>query len=455
MRSVALVSVIGPLMIGAVFAASTQKVGPLNPSGVAVPDTSQETAVVTDSSGNCFVAFTGVSEDLNQSSVYFVRIPGNAEPGRPQVLTPPRSASPSLVLVGDTLHLCWREVVEKRKFRIGYRRSSDQGANWSQPIYVDAGASSLKPHLAPGPAGSLFIFFISKLVGADQADTIWCYRSADQGATWQRESPEEKVGGMLSEMSPFPSSQAVNLVWLESRAQGFNIMFNRSAAGEKSWLPQPVTVYQSPLPVSQLQYARLGSDLVLFWKETAAEGDRIRCTSSPDGGNTWKRPVEIDGERVRQLTYQVSVKLDNARVISVEETDAGPERRFQFKVKQLELSKLRESDGVVSSTVTIWTNTYHYRPDFLTATKGEDLLIAAVVRERTTFSSLFLIPTRKTASSDLLSIAPEEGGMSRTLMALVGLSNGVGVLYRQQPRATVPEQVWPGELIFTRIPLTN
>jgi len=456
MRSVALVSVIAPVLLGTLLGASIAKVGPLNPSGIAVPEIAQETAVVTDSSGKCgFVAFTGISSDLNQSQVYFVAVPSSGQPGRPQVVTPPRSGSPSLVRTGETLHITWLEVAERKKFRVGYRRSSDQGANWSEPVYVDGGISSRKPLLASGPGGSLFILFISAPGGSNQPDTIWCYRSGDQGNTWQRESPEEKVGGMLSELSPVAAPRALNLAWVETRPQGFNVMFNRAVEGEKSWLSQPAIVCESPLPVSQLHLSACGSDLILFWKESAADGDQIRCASSQNGGSAWNKPVEIHAKRVRQLTYQVLVKADNARVVSVEETSAGRDRRFHFTVKQLELSKLPESSGVVSSTVTTWTNTYLYRPEFLTATKGEELLIVAAVREPTKFSSLFLIPPNKTADDGVLPIFPEEGEMDRTLIALVGLSDGVGVLYRQQPRRRLPQEDWPGELIFTRIPLTN
>ncbi|RPI27925.1 MAG: hypothetical protein EHM61_06815 [Acidobacteria bacterium] len=454
MRWGVLVSLVSLPILGLSAGTEAERVGPLNPSGMAVADDRQEMAIVADSKGNCFVAFSALRTDVNRSSVYFASIPaGGGLNGPAQALTPPRSGSPSLIQVGDALHLTWLEAMEGKKFQVGHRRSRDKGKTWSEPVYMSAGISSRKPMLTSATGGTLFAFLVTSQGGENQPDGIWCYRSGDEGATWQRVFPQNKAAGLVSELSPLADSASVNLSWVETRPQTFNLMFNRSTDGGKTWHADPVVVSASQYPVAQVRLSSARGAFILFWKETGAGGDRILTSVSSDGGKSWKSPLEIL-ERVRGLTYQVSVGPDNAFLIWVEERVTGPDRRFDLKLAQFEVSRLNRTDGAVIKTAT-WTNTYLFRPDFLSLTKGEDLVAAAVVKELTSYSSLFAISSGKASSGGIVPIGPDEGERNRTLVAVVELPEGLGVLYREQPRRIVPQQDWPGELIFRRVPLSK
>ncbi len=427
----------------------------MNSPGINVPDGPHQASVAIDVTGKCYVAFTGISGDVPQGLVYFITIEPDGRIGKaPQAVTPPHSGFPSLVQSSDSLHLTWLEKVEKKKFRVGYRRSLDRGEHWSEPVYIDAGRSSRPPLLREGPGGILLLFLVSD-AGDGQLERLWCRSSSDQGVSWQSSRPQGENPGAPSDPFPFTDSKGICLTWTERRTDAVSVMFNRSTDGGRTWLAPIAVVSNRRQLMAASQLIRSADGLATFWIQQTDEGQRLYMSSSGDDGVSWGPPSEIDIEGVSQLTYQVVGDAHNAHVVTVEQKGAGRYRTFDLEVRRLDLRALSsERSGV--NTEKVWSNSYLFEPDCRAVIRGQMLLTAAVVRSSIHSWSLILLSSdRSSNSTNIVQIAPEAGGKSRSLVALTNLPDTVGVFYREQEARRLPMGVLPGDLYFARVPVSN
>ncbi len=375
----------------------------------------------------------------------------------PQPVTPSRSGSPSLIQVHGTLHLTWLEGFGKKGVRLGYRRSSDRGEKWSDAVYLESPVSSShKPMLFEGPGGVLMVF-ASSASGANQPERVWCQRSGDQGVTWEKSSPQPPGWGPPSDVFARIDGDGVDLTWIERRTEGVSIMFSRSTDAGKAWMPAPVAVVRaSRLALTAPQLVRSKDRVVVFWRQPTDKGNRVFLSWSGDGGKSWTMPSEIDGQSVRQVTYHVLGDAHNAHVVSVEQLNVGRNRTYNLRVKRLDLSDLSSRDGGVVSAKSVWSDSYSFKPEFQVLAKGQMLLTAAAVRPSIDSTSLILLSSdRFSDRTDISQVAPDERRRSRSLVALAGLPDAVGVVYREQQARRLPMEVRPGDLLFKRVPLTN
>ena len=114
---------------------------------------------------------------------------------------------PSAIALPDgTIFASWMETLESNKLYVTMTHSSDGGATWSEPYYVDEDRIGWQndPAFAYADGRLLYTWLAVEDYSASKS-TIYCIESTDDGATWS-----EKVA--IS-----PSGEFVDRQWMASR----------------------------------------------------------------------------------------------------------------------------------------------------------------------------------------------------------------------------------------------
>ena len=98
------------------------------------------------------------------------------------------SDAPFIAASNGAVHFAWAESVGDGFWEIHYRRSLDNGDNWSDPVTLDeglAGTVSAQPNLVCRGSQVNLAFF---RIGADPNYKIYFSQSNDDGATWSEDT---------------------------------------------------------------------------------------------------------------------------------------------------------------------------------------------------------------------------------------------------------------------------
>jgi hypothetical protein len=220
----------------------------------------------------------------------------------------------------DLVYAAWI-CGSKGRARIGFARSADGGATWSEPIVMPGSSGAWDPAVAVAPDGTVYVSFMrqSRVHSFPVVDV-----SRDRGKTFpQRAEVVPPVKGNWGDRDFITAgpSGLVYLTWdyapttkylrvqcvpggsCSFRAGELNAVIQRSADYGRTW--GPVTPVSPGFPaggadVAPLLIGRDGRIDVLYQalaitsaKSLTLGPGHVYFTSSGDGGRTWSKPVPI------------------------------------------------------------------------------------------------------------------------------------------------------------------
>jgi hypothetical protein len=195
-----------------------------------------------------------------------------------------------------------------------FSRSADNGATWSQPLNISNSAgNSGNPEIAVDSTGNINVFWSDETPGNYQ---VYFKRSTDNGAGWSQavrvsSNPESSFGPIAA----LDGSGNINVVYYAGDGLVRNVYFSRSADDGASW-KQAVNISNSPDPA---MYPDLTLDnsgnIAVVWQNTLSGYRQILFSRSTDSGANWSQPKKISylwGDN-----YYPLITADNAGNISV------------------------------------------------------------------------------------------------------------------------------------------
>jgi hypothetical protein len=196
---------------------------------------------------------------------------------------------------------------------------------WSTPRPLSEGGAfggGLRSDIVPGPDDSLHVLY------ASLGGNVYYRRSTDAGNRWSEPVRVSQVG--TSEATDYPrvaadASGRLHATWTQFRLPdgwpptgGF---YSQSVDGGQTW--------SAPLQVAGENYgtvniAAVGADRVhLVWNATVSIGDRLDQWSS-DGGRTWTAPQRITREIKGGFTGYPAMAVDAAGTLHLATALDGP-----------------------------------------------------------------------------------------------------------------------------------
>ena len=202
------------------------------------------------------------------------------------------------------LHLVWADDTLGNN-EIMYRKSTDGGVTWVNPVVVGNGSisnnsqGSWSPNLAVGGDGTLHVVWSDNTPGNYE---IMYRKSTDGGITWT--NPITAGNGTISNLSGssgYPKiiiggDGTLHVVWDDDKSGNDEIMYKKSTDGGITWI-NPVTAGNNTISntanASFMPDIRIGSDASFYviWEDGTALNRDIMCKKSTDGGVTWINPV--------------------------------------------------------------------------------------------------------------------------------------------------------------------
>lgn len=188
------------------------------------------------SSQGVFVHIVWVDERDGNREIYYKKSTDNGNIWSADVrLTnnPYESNSPSLVLKDASIHLAWDDSrIGGNSLNIFYKRSLDNGANWSSDIpLTNANQSSAHPSITAADSN----VYIAWRKGSDWTSEIYFIHSENAGVSW--ETPLQLTNQPSLSWYPVISStnSNVHVLWFDDRPPASAIYYKRSSDWGASW----------------------------------------------------------------------------------------------------------------------------------------------------------------------------------------------------------------------------
>ncbi|MFC2155701.1 exo-alpha-sialidase [Acidobacteriota bacterium] len=210
------------------------------------------------------------------------------------------------------INVVWEDCVSNID-DIYYSRSSDTGATWSQPVNISSSSGySANPEIAVDSTGNINVFWCDDTPGNYQ---IYFKRSTDNGAGWSQavrvsSNPENSY----SPVAAIDDSGNINVTYFAGGGLERDVYFSRSSDDGASW-SQAVNTSNSPNPAifPDLTLDNSGN-ISVVWQNIISGYQQILFSRSTDNGANWSQPKKISylwGDN-----YYPLITADNAGNIS-------------------------------------------------------------------------------------------------------------------------------------------
>jgi hypothetical protein len=180
--------------------------------------------------------------------------------------------------------------------RIRFSRSTDNGSNWSTPIFItSASEDSITPDIAVDSAGNLNVVWTDWRTGTYDSE-IYFSRSTDSGTNWSTPvNISGTIGGTWTPAIAVDSSGNLYVVWWDLTDAHEDICFSRSTDNGVSWSPyvnlSNTQIGESTYPAVAVDSA--GNVNVVWDDEFPDPNELVYFTSSTDMGANWTSPSGI------------------------------------------------------------------------------------------------------------------------------------------------------------------
>ncbi len=220
------------------------------------------------------------------------------------------SAFPSISSSGAFVHLVWNDDREGNN-EVYYRHSTDRGLTWSPEAPLSRGsASSEYPSL----------WSVGSNVHAAWTDTrdgnyeIYYKRSTDNGVNWSQDIRLTNDTAGSASPSVFCSGELVETVWGETRDGNNEVYFKRSTDQGVSWLPDVRLTYAPDFSFQPSLYIS-GLDVHVVWHDRRDGHPEIYYKQSTDGGTTWTSDVRLTQNRTWDDWPSIAASGSNVHIV--------------------------------------------------------------------------------------------------------------------------------------------
>ena len=240
---------------------------------------------------------------------------------------------------------------------VAYRRSTDEGATWSEPIVLGGRAHLNDPIAADGP-----------LVWAVYLENVWTAtdmpccprvlgdlvlrRSLDGGERWL---PAQRLtsGAGAYRISMAVSGTRVHIAWMDYRTRGWDVRYLRSEDGGVTWEPERIVAAGgfSGRPQVAAQGDRVAiayglppanAPLCFAGKSYQSPCSETYLLTSTDGGATFMSPVQVSPSLVNapaaeadlSIRADVALLAPNAIVVAWDESQNSTGWPNGFRTEQ-------------------------------------------------------------------------------------------------------------------------
>lgn len=246
------------------------------------------------------------------------------------------SASPSLVVFGDTIHIVWHDG-RNGNDDIYYKRSTDGGTIWSNDTRLTQGIlSSLFPAIA----------FADSVVHAVWYSDLEIYymHSVDAGMSWE---PEQRLT-----YSPFlslfasvaVSGDIVHVIWHDQRNGNMDIFYKRSTDQGITWSAD--TGLTDNLSSSNIPSLVVSGNFVhVVWYDNRDGNYEIYYKCSTDNGTSWVNDTRLTEYMATSKAPCIALSSNCVHLVWLDERDGNYEIYYK-----------RDPTGNAVSEVNVYRN---------------------------------------------------------------------------------------------------
>lgn len=214
------------------------------------------------------------------------------------------------------INVVWDNSSAGSDIRIRFRRSTDNGSNWSTPVFItSASEDSITPDIAVDSAGNLNVVWTDWRTGIYDSE-IYFSRSTNNGTNWSTPvNISGTIGGTWTPSIAVDSSGNLFVVWWDLTYAHEDICFSRSTNNGVSWSPY-VNLSNTPIGESTHPVVALDSagNVNVVWDDEFPDPDElVYFTSSTDMGTNWTSPLGISSA----AAYRPDIAIDSAGNINV------------------------------------------------------------------------------------------------------------------------------------------
>ena len=198
--------------------------------------------------------------------------------------------------VGGILHVVWMDRRDGNA-EIYYKRSSDQGINWSPDLRLTNNPDSSKFPAVAAAGDDVHIVWIDH---RSNTYSIYYKRSSDQGISW---SPEVRLSDNTANSSlptVWSAGPEVHSVWEDWRGSKTQVYYKHSSDGGTTWSSNSSLTSDTLNNVSP-SVSSSGSNVHVVWSKRSSviNPGWVYYMHSTDHGTTWTQGIHLPDDTTR------------------------------------------------------------------------------------------------------------------------------------------------------------
>lgn len=233
---------------------------------------------------------------------------------------PASSWRPSVSVNGTTVHLVWCDEASGN-FEIYYKRSTDDGINWSENIRITFdSARSWAPSLAVNGSFLHIVWPESR----DLNEEVYYKRSSDNGLSWGPDTRLTYDSSGTYYPSVAVSGSNVHVVWYDFRTGRRTVFYKRSTNGGTNWGADTQLTFSASESYNAAVCVS-GSAVHVAWQDKRYGAEEIFYMHSIDGGLSWSGENRISSNFGISWYPSISAAQNNIHLVWQDNTSGNYE----------------------------------------------------------------------------------------------------------------------------------
>ncbi|MCX7878610.1 MAG: T9SS type A sorting domain-containing protein [Ignavibacteria bacterium] len=237
------------------------------------------------------------------------------------------SQFPCVAANTNFVHVVWNDN-RNGNYEIYYKRSSDNGVTWGSDIRLtDNTANSL------GANVSVFgnIVYVVWYDGRDGNDEIYFKRSSDNGANWSSDTRITNNAGNSINPCISISGLVINVVWQDNRDNNNEIYFKRSTDGGLSWPLSDTRLTDNSAASEFPVISADGIKLYVSWFDMRDGNREIYYKNSINGGINWSNDIRLTNDPATSFYPHIAVSDSSVHVVWSDNRIEGSNTEIYYK----------------------------------------------------------------------------------------------------------------------------
>lgn len=237
------------------------------------------------------------------------------------------SEHPSVSVSGSVLHVLWQDNRDGN-YEIYYKRSSNEGVNWSQDTRLTNDPSESRyPSVAVSGQAIHVVWYDSR----DGNEEIYYKRSTDGGVSWGTDTRLSNDPAWSQFASVSVSGSDVHVVWADLRDAGWDIYYKRSTDGGINWGPETRITFSTAW-ARYPSVSASGSVVHVVWQDDRHTTEEIYYRRSADGGSSWGAETRLTNNTGWSLRPSLSVSGSAVHIVWYDHPEANPEIYYKRSI---------------------------------------------------------------------------------------------------------------------------